>query len=95
MGVRDRDMSDREEELRRNPVDHVLYALHNLCITRPERSKTADEIAVTLAMEPLQVKEALAKSVSLGYVQEQVDEKGILKYHLSGTGILRVCATFT
>jgi len=88
-------MSKPEEDHKISPEDHVLYTMHNLCATKPETSKTLDDIASILKMEIKNLKTILKQLTSEGYIKTIIEKDVELKYHLSGRGIIRVCSTFT
>jgi len=75
--------------------EKVLINLHNLCATRSEWAKRSDELAQVLQVDVNEVNRILEGHVSEGYVSSFTDNEGNKRYHLTSTGIIRVCSLFS
>lgn len=75
--------------------DRVLLTMHNLCLVRPEIAKTGEEIANVIQLSVDQVFSTLHSQEADGYVKSHVDADGVTKYYLTGSGILKVCSSFS
>lgn len=75
--------------------EKVLITLHNFCATRGEWARRSDELAQVLQVDVNEVNRILDGYVSEGYVVSFTDHEGNKRYHLTGTGIIRVCSLFS
>jgi hypothetical protein len=75
--------------------ERVLITLHNLCATRGEWARGSDELAQVLQVDVNEVNRILDGYVSEGYVVSFADHEGNKRYHLTSTGIIRVCSSFS
>ena len=69
--------------------------LHNLCATSGEWARRSDELAQILQADVNEVNQILDRHISEGYVVSFTDHEGKRKYHLTSTGIIRVCSLFS
>jgi len=75
--------------------DRVLLTMHNMCLVRPEISKTAEEIARAIQLSIDNVLSTLHGQEADGYVKSYLDADGVKKFYLTGSGILKVCSSFS
>ena len=75
--------------------EKLLVTLHNLCATRGELARKSDELAQVLQADLNEVNRILDRHVSGGYVVGFTDHEGNKRYHLTSTGIMRVCSLFS
>jgi len=61
--------------------------------TKEDAAKSAKEIASAVGAPEFPVKLILGRQVSRGYVSTLLeDERSNVRYHLSATGVIRVCS---
>jgi hypothetical protein len=75
--------------------DRVLLTMHNLCLVRPEIAKTGEEIAHAIRLSIENILSTLYGQEADGYVKSHVDTDGVKKFYLTGSGILKVCSSFS
>jgi len=75
--------------------EKLLMTLHNLCATSGEWARRSDELAQILQADVNEVNQILDRHISEGYVVSFTDHEGNKKYHLTNTGIIRVCSLFS
>jgi hypothetical protein len=75
--------------------DRVLLTMHNLCLVRPEIAKTGEEIARAIQLSVDHVLSTLHGQEADGYVKSHVETDGAKKFYLTGSGILKVCSSFS
>ena len=71
----------------------LLHYLHAVGATKEDAAKSAKEIASAVGAPEFPVKLILGRQVSRGYVSTLLeDERSNVRYHLSATGVIRVCS---
>lgn len=73
----------------------LLLALHNLCAVRPEIAKTVEELSEVIRITVDKALTVLHGFEVEGYVKSVIDVQGKRRFYLTGTGILKVCSSFT
>jgi len=72
----------------------VLSMMHNIGAINPERSLSADELALWTGMDAGTIMTHLQKLREGGYV-EFLQVSGIEKYHVTRTGIMKVLTLYS
>lgn len=72
----------------------VLSMMHNIGAVNPERSLSADELALWTGMDAATIVGYLQKLREGGYV-EFVEMSGIQKYHVTRNGIMKVLTLYS
>jgi DNA-binding IclR family transcriptional regulator len=72
----------------------VLSMMHNIGAVNPERSLSADELALWTGMDAGTIVGYLQKLREGGYV-EFIEMSGIQKYHVTRTGIMKVLTLYS
>lgn len=72
----------------------VLSMMHNIGAVNPERSLSADELALWTGMDAGAIVGYLQKLREGGYV-EFIEMSGIQKYHVTRTGIMKVLTLYS
>lgn len=72
----------------------VLSMMHNIGAVNPERSLSADELALWTGMDAGTIVGYLQKLREGGYV-EFVEMSGIQKYHVTRNGIMKVLTLYS
>jgi hypothetical protein len=75
--------------------ERLLITLHNLCATSGDMAKKSGELAEILHAGTEEVNQNLDKHVSDGYIAAFTDSEGNRRFHLTNTGIIRVCSLFS
>jgi glycosyltransferase involved in cell wall biosynthesis len=76
--------------------EDLLHYLHAVGATDEEVARSAREIASALGAPEFPVKLILGRQVSCGYVSTVLeDELSNVRYHLSATGVIKVCSDFS
>ena len=72
----------------------VLSMMHNIGAVNPERSLSADELALWIGMDAGTIVGYLQKLREGGYV-EFIEMSGIQKYHVTRNGIMKVLTLYS
>jgi len=72
----------------------VLSMMHNIGAVNPERSLSADELALWTGMDAGTIVGYLRKLREGGYV-EFIEMSGIQKYHVTRNGIMKVLTLYS
>lgn len=72
----------------------VLSMMHNIGAVNPERSLSADELALWTGMDAGAIVGYLQKLREGGYV-EFIEMSGIQKYHVTRNGIMKVLTLYS
>jgi predicted transcriptional regulator len=72
----------------------VLSMMHNIGAINPERSLSADELALWIGMDAATIVSYLQKLREGGYV-EFIETSGIQKYHVTRNGIMKVLTLYS
>ena len=72
----------------------VLSMMHNIGAVNPERSLSADELALWTGMDAGTIVGYLQKLREGGYV-EFIEMSGIQKYHVTRNGIMKVLTLYS
>ena len=84
-------MSEQELPL----ADRLLLMMHNLGIVREETGQIIDELANRTKMPSEQLAKFLREHEDSGYVKSITNDRGLLRYFLTGKGIIRVSSALT
>ena len=84
-------MSERELPL----AEMVLMTLHNLCATYEDLARRPNELCEALRVDVSEIERILSKYEFEGYAKSIVDNEGKRRYYLTGSGIIKVCSSFT
>jgi len=82
-----------EEQL--SPSGRILLLMHNLCLVRPENSQNCHELSDSAKMPYDEVLRILDRHEAEGYVASLVNQSGTKRYYLTGSGMIKVCSSFT
>ncbi len=76
--------------------EDLLHYLHAVGATEENAARSAKEIASAVGAPEFPVKLVLGRQVSSGYVSTVLeDELSSVRYHLSPTGVIKVCSDFS
>lgn len=84
-------LSERELPL----PEMVLMTLHNLCATCVDLARKPNELSESLRVDESEIERILCKYEFEGYAKSIVDNEGKRRYYLTGSGIIKVCSSFT
>lgn len=75
--------------------EKILQTLHNLCATAPDLARRSEELSQILQIDKSEVERILDNYKAEGFAEHFVDNEGMKRYYLTGSGIIKVCALFT